>query len=117
MLNARFFKRQEFACKCGCGFDTIDAATLAILEDVREHFDVPMIVTSGARCPDHNRRVGGGARSQHLYGRAADIVARGVSPERVAEYVESQHPQASVGRYSTFVHVDTRSGGPARWKG
>lgn len=109
------FKRAEFACSCQCGFDTIDHATLEILEAVRSHFGQPVIVTSAARCPEYNARVGGASDSQHLYGRAADIKVRGVSPQDVADYIEGHHPSASVGRYQTFTHVDTRTGPAARW--
>ncbi|TFH85253.1 DUF882 domain-containing protein [Billgrantia azerbaijanica] len=111
------FKRSEFACHCQCGFDTIDAATLEILEAVRQHFDAPVTVTSAARCRAHNASVGGASRSQHLYGRAADIKVRGVDPEAVRDWIAERFPQASLGLYLTFVHVDTRSDGPARWQG
>lgn len=112
----RHFVRREFACKCGCGFDTIDAATLEIIENVRVHFDTPVIINSAARCPDHNRAVGGASNSQHLYGRAADIRVTGVDPADVHEFIDTTYPDASLGLYSTFVHVDTRTNGPARWE-
>ncbi|SES15161.1 Peptidase M15 [Vreelandella subterranea] len=111
------FQRREFACKCGCGFDTVDLETLVLLEDIRTHFDVPVTINSGCRCADYNRQVGGATASQHLLGRAADIRVQGVDPAEVAEYIETQHPDASVGRYNTFTHVDTRTSGPARWGG
>lgn len=109
------FRRAEFACSCGCGFDSIDHATLEILEAVREAFAAPVIVTSAARCPDHNRAVGGASNSQHLYGRAADIQVQGAEPSEVGDWIEKHFPEASLGRYQTFVHVDTRTDGPAKW--
>ena len=109
------FARREFACACGCGFDTIDAATLEILESVREHFGRPVIVTSGARCREHNASVGGASNSQHLVGRAADIKVQDHSPVAVADFIEENYPHASIGRYLTFTHVDTRTEGPAYW--
>lgn len=112
---SKHFKRHEFACKCGCGFDTVDAETLAALETIRMHFNAPVIITSGCRCPAHNARVGGAANSQHVLARAADIKVRGVAPRAVADFVERSMGNVSVGRYATFTHVDTRSGRAVRW--
>ncbi|KGE77663.1 D-Ala-D-Ala carboxypeptidase family metallohydrolase [Halomonas salina] len=111
------FARSEFACNCGCGFDTVDLETLMVLSEIREHFDAPVTVTSGCRCPDYNHRVGGATQSQHTLGRAADIQVQGVKPAEVQDWVEANFPYSSVGRYANFTHVDTRSDGPARWRG
>ncbi|GHE20107.1 D-Ala-D-Ala carboxypeptidase family metallohydrolase [Halomonas urumqiensis] len=109
------FQRHEFACSCGCGFDTVDSDTLAVLERLRKHFGKPVTITSGCRCPRHNARVGGAPNSQHLRGRAADIQVRDINPAEVQLWLIANEPHASVGRYSTFTHLDTRSGTPARW--
>ena len=47
---------------------------LHVLEPLREHFGIPIKVTSGYRCPDLNAAVGGVHTSQHVRGEAADIV-------------------------------------------
>jgi uncharacterized protein YcbK (DUF882 family) len=115
---SQHFWRREFACKCGCGFDTVDAVTLDVLELVRMHFDAPVTITSGCRCPAHNEREGGSAGSQHMRGRAADIVVEGVAPAVVYAYLQRHWPdRLGLGRYPTFTHVDTRTDGPARWSG
>ena len=44
-----------------------------ILDPLREKFGKPIIVTSGYRCKELNRAVGGAAKSQHMSGEAADI--------------------------------------------
>ena len=44
-----------------------------VLEPLRQHFNVPIIIGSGFRCPKLNKAVGGVANSQHQYGEAADI--------------------------------------------
>ena len=46
-----------------------------MLEPLREAWGAPIVVTSGYRCPALNALVGGAAGSQHVLGRAVDIVA------------------------------------------
>ena len=45
-----------------------------VLEPLREHFGTPVIISSGYRCPQLNKAVGGVTNSQHQKGEAADIV-------------------------------------------
>lgn len=108
------FDRAEFACQCKCGEDTVDALLLEALEAIRNHFEKPIRVTSGFRCKRHNERIGGSKNSQHTKGRAADIVVSGTSPSDVADLAEDLG--MSVGRYSTFTHLDSRTGPPVRWR-
>lgn len=115
MLSKNFY-RWEFACKCGCGRDTVDAELIKVLEHVRQHYDVVCRVNSGHRCETHNRAEGGGEDSQHLYGRAADIVLIGRYPIIVYKFLDKNYPiSLGLGLYDDFVHVDTRTNGPARW--
>lgn len=44
-----------------------------VLEPLREHFNCPITISSGYRCPALNKAVGGVATSQHMTGEAADI--------------------------------------------
>lgn len=112
------FNRYEFRCKNGCGGDTIDVETLKVLEAMRQHFGVPVIINSGFRCAAHNKKVGGAKNSQHLYGRAADVTVQGVGPDSVAQYLQTTYPgKYGIGAYKTFTHIDTRSGPAVRWSG
>ena len=110
------FNRSEFACRCGCGFDTVDTVLLEKLEIIRNHFDVPIKINSGCRCEAHNKAVGGSKNSKHLYGRAADIVVSGVPSSQVADYAEAISETGGIGRYESFTHIDSRTG-TARWDG
>lgn len=118
--SVRYFKRSEFACKCGhCGGYPVepDWGLLEVLDKIREHFGAPVKVISGIRCPDHNRVVDGAAKSQHLYGTAADIKIAGVAPTEVARYAETLLPKTGgIGIYSKFTHVDVRKS-KSRWNG
>lgn len=109
------FSRSEFACKCGCGFDTVDIDLINILEDVRKYFGSPVTINSGCRCSEYNEKIGGEKNSWHMKGRAADIVVEDVEPDKVADYIESiTYYNVGLGRYNTFTHVDSR-GVKARW--
>jgi len=46
-----------------------------VLDPLRQAWGRPIAVTSGYRCPQLNKAVGGVPGSQHLLGQAADIVA------------------------------------------
>lgn len=106
------FNREEFACKCGCGFDDIDLDLIPILQAVRDHFKSPVNVHSGCRCPEYNERIGGAAKSYHMKGMACDFSVRGVPPSEVQEYL-AEH-DGGLGHYDSFTHVDVRDH-PARW--
>ena len=51
----------------------IQALCENVLEPVREHFEVPIHISSGYRCTALNKAVGGAPKSQHMKGQAADI--------------------------------------------
>ena len=104
------FNSTEFDCKCGaaCSSTLIDETLVALLQQIRNHFKKPIIITSGYRCAAHNKEVGGATNSYHTKGQAADIVVYGVSPQEVAKYAESIGIKG-IGLYDSFVHIDTRT--------
>lgn len=98
-----------------CGGDVVDAELLQVLEDIREYFGCPVVINSGFRCWIHNKREGGSATSQHLLGKAADIVVIGVHADVVAHYLERIYPDKyGIGRYLGRTHIDVRQN-KARW--
>lgn len=114
------------ACRCGCGFDTVDVELARVLQGVCDHFSrllgdrVYLFITGPNRCPAHNSAEGGAANSQHQYGRAADFKLKCagvyISPDEVYNYLNQAYPDKyGIGIYSNRVHLDTRSNGPARW--
>ena len=116
MKISRNFDRSEFACKCGCGQDTVDADLLDMLETLRRRFGQPITITSGNRCAEYNAKIGGAKNSQHLYGRAADIVVKDVTPKEIYNALNAYlHNRCGLGLYSGWVHVDTRTGVMSRW--
>jgi uncharacterized protein YcbK (DUF882 family) len=118
MMLSKNFSRQEFKCKCGlCDYDTVDAELVTVLQSLREHFDKPITITSGNRCPLHNSTVGGSKSSYHIRGRAADIQVKDMSPVIVQGYLKSIYiDKFGIGSYASFTHIDTRSNA-GRWNG
>lgn len=51
-----------------------------VLQPLRDGAPGELFVSSGFRPPWLNRAVGGSPKSQHLWGEAADVVAKGKSP-------------------------------------
>jgi uncharacterized protein YcbK (DUF882 family) len=73
----------------------------------------PITITSGLRTPEHNREVGGASKSEHLYGKAADIVVPGLKASEVQRILKDW--EGGLGSYSSWTHVDT--GAKRRWNG
>ena len=111
------FRVKEFACTDGSDPIFIDSDLVNVLQKIRSHFGKSVTINSAYRTPGKNKAVGGQAYSQHLYGRAADIKVKGVTPKKVAAYAETLlKNKGGIGIYSTFVHIDVRAT-KARWKG
>lgn len=104
------FRLAEFASKDGADKVLVDEDLVALLEQIREATGGAVTINSGYRSPAHNAAVGGVPHSQHVYGRAADIVVEGASPllvGQIAEYYLGR--RGGIGVYNGFTHVDTRS--------
>lgn len=56
-----------------------------VLDPVRDKFGIPVIITSGYRCPQVNRLVGGVDNSQHMSGCAADFHVQGYNHSMMYE--------------------------------
>ena len=48
-----------------------------VLDPIREDWGSPIIVSSGYRCPELNKAVGGVKTSGHMYGYCADLQVKG----------------------------------------
>ena len=104
------FRLAEFASKDGADKVLVEDDLVTLLEKIREAAGGAVVINSGYRSPAHNSAVGGVSNSQHVYGRAADIVVEGASPllvGQIAEYYLDR--RGGIGVYQTFTHVDTRA--------
>ena len=60
------FSVSEMRCKCDCHICNVDVEFLQKLQMARDLAGVSFTITSGCRCPDHNKEVGGTILSEHL---------------------------------------------------
>ncbi|MBD1914735.1 DUF882 domain-containing protein [Phormidium sp. FACHB-322] len=83
------------------------------LQGARDRLDRSFQITSWYRPPAVNAAVGGASRSQHLYGRAADIQVQGLSGRQVANALMLSWPggMGIYGNIPNIIHLDT---GPKR---
>ena len=120
--SIRYFKKSEFACKCGKYCDgypaEIDMNMVKIADKIREKIGKPITINSGLRCKTHNANVGGVSNSRHLYGNAADLgCPSGCTPAQMASIAEDiMGDTGGIGIYSWGIHIDTRST-KSRWNG
>ncbi|MDD2651733.1 MAG: D-Ala-D-Ala carboxypeptidase family metallohydrolase [Sulfurimonas sp.] len=71
----RYFKPKEFECGCGCGGLDISQKLVDRLNTARELLKQPIVINSGFRCLEHNRKIGSEDSSAHVKGLAVDIRA------------------------------------------
>ena len=105
----RYFKIEEFECKCGCGKNHMSAELLKMIDNLRILCGFPLIVTSGTRCLKHNTNEGGHPNSGHMKGLCVDISAYG---DRAAIIISHAYAIGFTGigisqkGPSRFIHLD-----------
>ena len=111
------FSDRELACRCGCGM-LPERDFMEKVERLRVAYGKPLIVTSAARCPDHNSHVSKtGANGPHTTGRAIDFAVDRGNAYRLASLAFDQgftgigFQQKGAGR---FLHVDDLPNAPGQ---
>lgn len=94
-----------------------------VLDPLREHWGLPIRVTSGYRCPELNDEVGGVEDSYHMDGCAADISA--LDPERNVELmslIRAMHltdklslTECYLAPKAKYIHIAYRAGYAERY--
>jgi len=111
----KYFKRSDFVCRCGCGFDSLDVELADIILEMRETLNDPMFINSGCRCESHNQTVGGAPKSYHMQAKAVDIRAKQLKPAALAAWIDRAYPHKyGVIIYNGRIHLDVR---PIRYRG
>lgn len=116
----RYFKTEEFACKC-CGISVMNTEFLEKLDELRHRYGKPLVVSSGYRCPKHNKKVSDtGANGPHTTGKAADLAVNREEAYNVLKIAfELGFTGIGVAQKGTgrFIHLDTITGAgrPTVW--
>lgn len=101
------FTLKELSCK-HCGESYIDEYSLDALQDLRDEWGKPIVLTSAHRCIEHNKAVGGAPRSYHLR-LAFDCVCPKEEQEAFAKLAKEVGFHGIIQyRNRGFVHLDCR---------
>jgi GH25 family lysozyme M1 (1,4-beta-N-acetylmuramidase) len=118
------FNVQEFKCQCGKSHDIlIDSGLIDKLEQLYTALNCSkIIVTSGYRCPEHDKAVGGTSSGQHTKGTAADVCCYGQDGQPISSKTVCCKAQdlgftgiANITSSYQYTHLDVRASG--RWYG
>lgn len=99
--------------------NNLKALCLNVLQPLRNALGCPIIISSGFRCAVLNKKVGGTAASQHLYGQAADFIVPQKNLKDVFNYIKSHLPYDQLlFEYNSsgdrWIHVSYRADGKNR---
>ncbi len=118
------FNAREFRCQCGQPHETLIASELVDkLETLYTALNCSkIIVTSGYRCPEHDKAVGGTSSGQHTKGTAADVCCYGQDGQPISSKTVCCKAQdlgfggiANITSSYQYTHLDVRTG--YRWLG
>lgn len=116
-MLSKYFSASELKCRCRrkeCDALPIDPKFLQTLDTIREQYGIVMPVTSGVRCYYWNAKVGGFPKSQHLLGRAVDVL---IANKKIPKFLTicKMNGITGVGVGDGWVHIDMRSGKNVTW--
>ncbi len=118
------FKASEFQCKCGNAHDfSVSDELVEKLEQLRSKLNCSAItLSSGYRCSQHDKNVGGSGTGQHTLGNAADICCKDQNGQPINSRLVCCAAQdlgftgiANIDDTYTYTHVDVRPG--SKWYG
>lgn len=118
------FVTSEFRCKCGKSHSTLISTEL--VNGLQQLINVlgasKAIITSGYRCPEHDKAVGGNGKGQHTLGRAADVKFFDRSGKAINTKLVACKAQdlgfagiANIDKTYTAIHLDVRTS--KKWYG
>ena len=114
MKIPELFKDNEITCNCGCGLMP-DKRTMERLYALRLIYNKPVVITSGARCANYNKKIGGSEASQHVQGKGFDLAIPPADEWEVVRIAQSVGFKGIGLNNNRFIHVDDRTGKPEMW--
>ena len=118
------FNVQEFKCKCGKEHEIL--LSMELVDKLEKLYSAlncsKIIVTSGYRCTNHDKNVGGSGSGQHTKGNAADICCYNQNEQPISSKTVCCKAQdirfsgiANITTEYKYTHVDVRTG--SKWYG
>ena len=86
----------------------------SVLQPIRNHYDAPVIISSGFRSPELCVLIGSSIDSQHAKGQAADLQVSGIDNEALATWIKNnldfdqlilEFYKKEEGPHSGWIHV------------
>ena len=107
MKVKEYFSDDELRCRCGCR-KAPDRRFIERLYALRLILGFPLNISSGARCLDHNREVGGSEGSFHLVG-AVDVNKYDIEREGLIIQTAIKVGMTGIGiKDNEFIHLDDK---------
>lgn len=125
-LDIKYFKAHEFTNYFERNLNTFPpkskwknmVATIKLVDRLRADIGMPIRLTSSYRSKAYNDNCGGAPKSLHKEFNAIDLQVDGLKPSyvyaRLKKYRDAGEFEGGIGKYNTFVHIDTR-GTNADW--
>ena len=89
-----------------------------VLQPLRNALGCPIIISSGFRCAELNKKIGGASNSGHLTGQAADFIVPQKNLKDVFNYIKSHLPYDQLlyeyNKTDKWIHVSYRNDGHNR---
>ena len=114
MKIPELFKDSELVCPCGCGMLPVQSSTNKLYA-LRLIYNKPIQITSGARCRNYNKRIGGAESSLHTQGKAFDMAIPPADEWEVVRIAQSVGFKGIGINNNKFIHVDDRDTRPEMW--
>lgn len=112
---SRLSVRQVRAMRCRCcGRAGMDRSMVRLFCMLQRAYGQRLVITSGFRCAEHNRRVGGVVHSPHLKGRAVDVLMSASCQPEFCALARGLGLQAIPDARRGYVHLALRRGSGGR---